>query len=236
MDIQKEVPQTQEELVNRVCEALRPMVTEIIKNTISADGALPNEADGQTQIQPPPLPQDVKSTEVPQTSIAEAPEFAEMTANVKAILAQVQDFVHKDKINKELHEELQLYRNGLRKEFINPMLKTVMREYDRAAQQYEFYLLKSEQEPQSELFMKLLKEFSIVALSLLDLLDNYGVTPFTAETGSEYTPGEHQILKTEDTDDKDANGKVAKCTLCGFRDIETGRMLRQAEVEIFKFK
>jgi molecular chaperone GrpE (heat shock protein) len=237
MNTQKETTQTPDvnELVNRVIEEMRPKVTELVINTIATGGTLPTGAEGNIPI-PPLSPQDVKSTEVQQTSIAETPEFVEMTADVKAILAQINDFGHKDKIIKEMHEELQVYRNGLKKEFISPMLKHVMREYDRAAGQYAHYLNAAAQEPQSELFATLLNEFKYIADALLELLDNYGIVQVAVEPGSDYRQGEQKPVKTVDTGDETAHGKVARRILCGFRDIETERMLRQAEVEIYKFK
>jgi hypothetical protein len=209
-----------DDLVNKVCEGLRPMVTEILKRTI----------DGNIE------PSQAIEEKIPaRVEIPEVAEIPEMSANVKKILEQVQDFTYKEKINKQLHEELQKHKSGLRKEMISPLLKFIIREYDRAVQQYEFYRKKNEDEPQGELFVKLLKEFNIISLSLLDLLGDYGITPFEAQEGTDYSPSEHKIVKVIEIDVEDFDRKVADFVLCGFKDIETGRLMRQAEINIYKF-
>ena len=221
MPIQNEIsPNNQElnELVNKVCEGLRPMVNEILKQTI----------DGNIE----PSPKTEEKTPAVSVEIAEIPEIA---ANVKLILEQVQDFTYKEKINKQLHEELQKYKTGLRKEMISPLLKFIIREYDRTALQYEYYRRKNEEEQQNELFVKLLKEFNIISLSLLDLLSDYGIMPFDVQEGVDYSPSEHKIVKVVETDVEAFDRKVSDFVLCGFKDIETGRLMRQAEINIFKF-
>ena len=155
---------------------------------------------------------------------------------LKNIEKSIQDFAYKDKINKELHEELQKYKSGLRMEFVMPLLKSIIREYDRSTQQYQFYLQKSEEEPQSELFVKLLKEFKMISLSLLDVLDDYNFEPFVVEAGVKYSSREHKIMKVIETEDNEKDSTVEKCVICGFRDSESGRLIRQAEVNIYNVK
>jgi molecular chaperone GrpE (heat shock protein) len=154
--------------------------------------------------------------------------------SLKNLEHSVQDFSYKDKINKELHEELQKYRGGLRMEFVMPLLKSIIREYDRATQQHDFYLQKSQEEQPGELFAKLLKEFDIQSLSLLDLIDDYNITPFSPEAGADYSSKEHKVLKAIATEDADKDSKIEKCVACGFREIESGRLIRQAEVNIYR--
>ena len=211
--------QDRTDLVNKICEGLRPMVTEILNKMFDGNAEQSPTAEEKTS---PPVSVEIA-------------EISEIAANVKTILAQVQDFTYKEKINKQLHEELQKYKTGLRKELISPLLKFIIREYDRAAQQYEYYRRKSDEEPQSELFVKLLKEFNIISLSLLDLLCDYGITPFDVQVGAEYLSAEHKIVKVVETDIEVFDRKVADYVLCGFRDVETGRLLRQAEINIYKF-
>ena len=153
---------------------------------------------------------------------------------LKSIGNSIQDFSYKDKINKELHEELQNYKAGLREQFIKPILKSIIREYDRAVQQYEFYSQKAEVEPQNELFTKLLKEFNMISLGFLDILDDYNLVPFDVHEDDEFLPSEHKIVEAINTDDISKAGKIAKCVKCGFRDTESERLLRHAEVNLYK--
>ena len=220
------------ELIDKACEELRPLVSEIVNKAIISNKELVVETS--SIIETPPAEQFSPSMEVVETPTN--PEIAEISINIKEILAKVQDFTYKDDINKQLHEELQKHQSGLRREFITPLLKFVIREYDRVIQQHEFYRRKNEEEPQGEIFTKLLKEFNIVSLSLLDLLDDYGIVPVEVQIGDNYSPAEHKILKVIDTNDEAQNGKIAECIICGFRDMETGRLLRQSEISIFKLK
>jgi len=158
----------------------------------------------------------------------------DIQSSLKNIEKSIQDFEYKDKINKELHEELQNYKAGLREEFIKPILKAIIREYDRAVQQYEFYKLKEETAPQNELFVKLLKEFNVISLGLLDILDDYNLEPFTPNGGDDFSFREHKILKVVETTDLSKDSKIEKCVKCGFKDIESGKLLRQAEINIYK--
>jgi molecular chaperone GrpE (heat shock protein) len=157
-----------------------------------------------------------------------------VAASLNTLEGSVQDFSHKDKINKELHEELQKYKGGLRMEFVMPLLKSIIREYDRATKQHDFYLQKLQEEQQGELFAKLLKEFNMLSLSLLDLLDDYNIAPFSPKTGGDYSSKEHKVLKAIATEDADKDSKIEKCVACGFREIESGRLIRQAEVNIYQ--
>jgi molecular chaperone GrpE (heat shock protein) len=144
----------------------------------------------------------------------------------------LQDFSHKEKINKELHEELQSYRTGLRKEFITPLLKDIIREYNRANKQYRFY--RELEASQGESFSKLLKEFDMIASALLELLNENGIDTFEAKEGEPYLAKEQKITGMVETNDNAKNGTVASCETCGFRDVESERLLFQAEVKIYK--
>lgn len=165
----------------------------------------------------------------------ESSKIIEITENVNKILEQIQVFSYLELQNRELHSELQKYQSGLKKEIITPILKKVIREYERVTQQFEYYDKKTENDPQNELFAKLLNEFKIVALCMLDLLEDYDITSFDAKKGDDHSPAEHKIINIIETENETLNKKIANCVSCGFRDIETGRLLRQAEVDIYKF-
>ncbi|MCL2072293.1 MAG: nucleotide exchange factor GrpE [Marinilabiliaceae bacterium] len=158
----------------------------------------------------------------------------EIAADIKKIVAQVEDFSYKDLINNRLHDELQTYKNGLRKEFLSPLLKGIIREYDRAVRQYNIYSQKVDE--QNEDYINLLKQFENMAFALLDLLSDYDIEPFDAEIGELYSAKEHRIVEIFETDDVNQDVTIASCNICGFRDIYNDRVMRHAEVNIFKFK
>ena len=170
-----------------------------------------------------------EETEPKQEAVSEL-----LKQKLDSIDERLQQFEYKEKINKELHEELVKYRAGQRKEFISALLKNIIREYDRADKQYQFYLEKAKDNQQGELFGNLLKEFQILSLSMLDLLSDYDIVPFEPETGAEFAAREHKIVEGAATDEDALDGKIALCTHCGFRDTENGRILRPAEVTVYR--
>jgi molecular chaperone GrpE (heat shock protein) len=159
---------------------------------------------------------------------------SEYNNSFKRIEDLLQDSVRKDRINKELHEELQKYKAGLRKEFITPLLKHIIHEYDRADKQFKFYLQNEQESSKGDLFVKLLKEFQMVSFALLDLLHDYDIDSFEVKEGAQYSAKEHKVVEVIETDDDSKNGTVASCETCGFRDIESGRLLQQANIKVYK--
>ena len=116
------------------------------------------------------------------------------------------------------------------------MLKAIVREYDRVNKQYRFYLEKLQTEPQSELFNKLLSEFEMISFALLNLLCDYDIEQFDFKTGDAHDIKMQKIVEVIETDNSQKDGTVAECIVCGFRNIETARLFRQAEVKIYKLK
>ncbi|MDR0939324.1 MAG: nucleotide exchange factor GrpE [Mediterranea sp.] len=208
-----------EELIGKIGESKKPLLISLLKAMANEEADAP-AAEG----------------EVPATPAAtvDLSELKNIVADLKKIFEETEVFAYKDRINKELHEELQKHQGGLRKEFVSPLLKHIIREYDRAINQYRFYLHKTEEEPQGELFAKLLREFDMVANSLLNLLDDYGLETYDAVVGADIVPKEYKIIKVVETSDPELSGKVAQAIACGFRDMEHERVVRQAEVAVYK--
>ena len=172
----------------------------------------------------------------PSEEKVENPEIKIVAANVTKIHSQIQDFAYKDKIINDLHKELQQYKNGLKESFNKPLLKEIAHEYDRANKQYRFYLEKSQEESQSELFNKLLYEFDILSIALLNLLSNNDIEPYNFNIGDTHDIELQKIVEVIETEDPQKDGTVAECVVCGFRNIETSRIFRKSEVKIFKLK
>lgn len=152
------------------------------------------------------------------------------------IEGSVKDFTYKEEINNRLHDELQKYKNGLRKEFVTPLLKGVIREYDRTMRQYRYYSAEAQTSEYGDAFANLLKQFEMTAFGLLDLLSDYDIEPFEPKEGDPFNGKEHKPLELTETDDETKNNTIAECIACGFRDISTDRMMRHAEVKIYKQK
>jgi len=180
--------------------------------------------------------QTEETTEQPSEETAENLGIKEITASVAEILTQIKVSTRKDEIIDNLHKELMQHKNNLQEAIIAPLLKAIVREYDRANKQYRFYLEKSQAEPQSELFGKLLSEFEMISFSLLNLLSDYDIEPFVFDAGVARDSKLQKIVEIIETEDPEKDGTVADCVTCGFRNINTTRLFRQAEVKIYKQK
>lgn len=225
MSAEKDISQIVSDLGVKINEALRPLL-EIVASEQPTENISVEGADMPKIIE--------KNAELAAGVEKIANEVATLCGDVQKLSEQMQEFSHKEKINKELHEELQKYKGGLRKEFIMPLLKSIIREYDRATQLHNFYVQKTQEEPQNELFAKLLKEFEIMGLSLLDLLDNYNLIAFSVKEGDDYLIKEHKIQNVIETEEAEKDGKIAKCLTCGFRDMSNEMLIRQADVTVYK--
>jgi molecular chaperone GrpE (heat shock protein) len=177
-----------------------------------------------------------ETTEQSSEDTVENLEIKAIAANMIEILSLIKISNRKDKIIDNLHKELMQYIDDLKEFLVVPLLKTIVREYDRANKQYRFYLEKSQTEPQSELFNKLLSEFEIISFSLLNMLSDYDIEPFLFNAGEARDSKLQKIIEVIETEDPEQDGTVAVCVACGFRNIDTARLFRQAEVKIYKQK
>lgn len=160
-----------------------------------------------------------------------------LNGSLNKIEASLHEFMYKDKINKELHEELQLYKNEFRKEITTPILKNIIGWYDRVTDLHHYYSnTDSNGQEENLLYAKLLNEYKNLAMGLLDLLYDYDIEPFRVKPDDDYIPKQHRALEVVMTTDESKSKKIAECKRDGFLDVSTGRILRQAEVIIYKLE
>ncbi len=174
-------------------------------------------------------------TSIENTVIEE--EFEKLNLSLTTSFDKVKEFIHdldyKDKINKELHEELQLYKNGFRKEITTPILKNIIHWHDRIVDLHKFYDKNTETDKEI-LFPKLLQEYKNLSTGLLDMLYDYDIEPFDVQPNEDYSPKMHKAIDVIVTDDESKSKKIAECKKEGFSDVTTGRILRPSEVIIYK--
>ena len=175
---------------------------------------------------------------------AENEKITEIAENVKTIMKQMEYVDLLEKRNKILHDEVQKYQSGLKRELVIPVLKQVIREYDRASELLEHFSAEAKKEQKEEaekegqkgdLIAEMLNAFGIIPLCLLDLLAENDVEPIEVKENDKRKQGEHRIINVVETTDEACHDTVAKCVHRGFVDRLTGRSLRPAEVEIFKY-
>ena len=154
-------------------------------------------------------------------------------SKLESIQSSIQDFSYKDDINNRLHEELQKYKNGFRKDIITPLLKAIIREYDRNIRMIKFY----KKDPDTnENFRNLLTQFEITSSGLLELLFDNDLEPVEVIKGEQYSAKEHRVLSYIETDVLEKDNTVSSCEVIGFKDTSTGHVIRMPEVMIFKQK
>ena len=154
---------------------------------------------------------------------------------ISNISESVNDFNYKDEINGRLHDELQKYKGGLRKEFTSPLLKGIVREYDRNIRMIHFY--NSNQEfHDNESARNLLKQFEITADGLLELLNDNDIETFNVNPGDIFLPKEHRLIEVIEVEDPSKDNIIESVISCGFIDNSTGRVFRNPEVRVYKIK
>jgi molecular chaperone GrpE (heat shock protein) len=214
-------------LVNEVIEKLRPLLTNIVKEVMMENSELPPE------------------TPAVENKVADFAKFEntvnELGNNVKLQLDTIEnllkEFAHKEQINKELHEELQKYRAGLRREILMPLLKNIMKWQSKIVDMQTYYgeKAKETESDNADLFSKLLNEYKNLSFGLLDLLYDYDIEPFEPKEGEEYQPKIHKSIHNFLVDDASKDHTIASCQGAGFIDVTSGRMLKQAEVTVYKY-
>jgi molecular chaperone GrpE (heat shock protein) len=151
------------------------------------------------------------------------------------LLNSVSDFTYKDEINNRLHDELQKYKGGLRKEFTSPLLKGIIREYDRNIRMLNHFNSIDELQT-NESVRNLLKQFEITTDGLLELLNDNDIESYTVTPGNLFSPKEHRLIQVIDVDEPEKDNIIESVISCGFIDGSTGRIFRIPEVKIYKFK
>ncbi len=227
-------------LLDEVQDRLRT-ITEHLSHQ-SEQEVTPSTEEPEVLSETVPTPTEVAETPITVDSqvsgnIAEAlqrqTQIIEMLLQkVDKIEGSIQDFTYKDEINSRLHKELQKYKDGLSKEFITPLLKGIVVEYERAARQYHAHLQKA---GQSEDYDQLLKLFKMMMEALLVLLYDYDIEPYEVKEGDEYSPKLHRTLETIETTDVEKDKTIALCISQGFRDVSNDRIFEFAKVNIYKW-
>jgi len=162
-------------------------------------------------------------------------KLVDIQTQINEISKAVGDFTYKDEINGRLHDELQKYKGGLRKEFTSPLLKGIIREYDRNIRMIHFYNSKQEFQD-NESARNLLKQFEITADGLLELLNDNDIETFNVNSGDVFSPKEHRLVELKEVDDSAMDNIIESVISCGFMDSSTGRVFRNPEVRVYKFK
>ena len=173
-------------------------------------------------------------TVVPQEAVASCDcckQLEELKAQVAKLAEAVDNAAYQERMVKELHLELQQYKKGFLEDLTKGYLADIIQVYERVADTNSH--LNPDDETVDVKALKRLLENNMLFIS--DLLeDQYSIECFTPQPGDDYKPKEQKALKTEATDDPAKANTVAACIACGFRNYETGRIIRQAKIKVYK--
>ena len=159
-----------------------------------------------------------------------------IASGIHEMLVQTQKSDCKDKLIKELHDELQTYKNGLRREMLSPLLRNIIVWHGRVTEQHSFYEREQAKEGivLEKLYQALLGEYKKLANGLEALLYDYDIESVTPKEGEDFNPRLQKVVKTISTDDATKAQKIAVCVNTGFRDTGNDRVIKQPEVTVYK--
>lgn len=164
--------------------------------------------------------------------------LAQLIEEVRLTQEAVKESLRKDIIIKDMHDELQKYKSGLKKDIISPMIKSMIQWYDRLTDLNAFY----EEEhnitdlPDEKSPSKALKEYANLPCYILDMIYDYDIEPISVKVGDIYSPKKHRALTVIETIDETQDNTIAEIKRTGFEDVVLDRVLRHCNVIVYKYK
>ena len=151
-----------------------------------------------------------------------------------AVLAEkIDTATYQEGIIRDLHEELQDYKKGLIADISKSYVMDIIRIYDRLADTNSHF--NPEEEGFNPAQTKRLIENTMLAIT--DMLeDQYSIENFTPAEGAPYNPKEYKAMQVVETEDEAKASTIVKCLAPGFRNTDTGKLVRQARVVVYKRK
>lgn len=176
------------------------------------------------------------STDYMPTLEAIGNSITELKAQSEEIKRYVED---RDAINENMramHKELERFRGDFYAKITQPYLMAMLDLHKRFYDAYaHFDQLDNTETDMSALYQNLMREFNSAISALSNRIYNdFGVEYYEPKEGDEFNPKEQQPIQVIETDDHTLHRKVAKVIYGGFRNIDTGKILRPARVASYK--
>lgn len=169
----------------------------------------------------------------PLTEATPTREDSKLSEELQNLAEKIDTAAYQEGIIRDLHHELQQLKKGLLESISRTYAMDIVNIYERICDTNAHF------DPSADSFdatsVKRLLENNI--LYICDLLeDEYSIDKFEPQPGSDYKPKEQKAIRTVDTDDEAKSNTVAECHSAGFRDMNSGRTLKQARVTVYKLK
>ena len=154
---------------------------------------------------------------------------------IATILSKIEDIEYKDKIIKDLHEDLRENKRDFTAELSKPFLTNLVKIHQSL--RGVFFRFKVVESPDTENFPKVIRELENNMLNVQDMLEQeYNLAYEEPEIGSKYNPKEQNALQAVITDDESKNGTIAEVVYGGFRDLDKEKMFKPALVKPYRFE
>ncbi len=222
-------------------DELKDLISRKLQTNSDAEICLsdskPKETVQIVEISDVEIQQDTKQVSSIGTETLQQEETSETQTDVLQRLNEIKDLLgntlYQENLIRELHDELQKYKRGLIEEISKQYLSDIINIYQRVSDTFEHFAVNTDQELVDR--QRKLKENTL--LYIIDLLENeYSVEAYDVEVGTRYLPKEHKAVCSIDTDDNLQAGTIAEVLAKGFRNSETGRVIRPARVNVYKLK
>lgn len=192
----------------------------------------------QISFEQKPIKSLEESSEIIEAEIitAEKDIPSELLSRLEKMESIIRESVHKDKIIRELHEDLQQKNRNFYAELTRPVIKSIIRIYSFVVGTLKAANQKEGEDPEVT-FKRLRQAVESNCLMIEDLLnDEFNIIMFTPEKGDVYLPKEHTAILSIDTEDPELAGTIQECRQAGFKEFETGRIVKSAVVTVYKMK
>lgn len=141
----------------------------------------------------------------------------------------------KDEIIQNMHRELTEYRNNFKQEIMMPMVKSMIRLYDRLAKLSTVYEGKfATEENLPQVCCDFVSEVSGSAEVILSSLAEFDIEKIEPEKGEQFDPRRCRCIKTEPATEQNPANTISCVLKVGFENIVTGRIVDYPEVIVFK--
>ena len=172
-----------------------------------------------------------------------APALEAIGNNVAALKAQADEIkmlVERrealDENMRAMHKELEQFRGDFYAKITQPHLLAMLDLHKRFFDTHaHFDHLDNTEADMQQLYNNLMNEFMSAINALSNRIYNdFGVEYYEPKENDEFNPREQQPINVVETDDPEKHRKIAKVIYGGFRNIDTGKILRPARIACYK--
>lgn len=194
----------------------------------------PVEVRGASELGDPnrevPKSEDAKTaSETPSCEMAE--KLQAMGDKLVVLSEKIDTAAYQEKIIRDMHQELMQLKKGLVEDLKKDYLTDILNICERMGDT-DRHIRPDAPDYDAAKAKQLVTN---TYLYIRDhLTDQYSVEYFEPAVGDAYEPKAHRAIRVIETNEDDKAGTVAECLIGGFRNSETGRVLRQARIAVYK--